>query len=140
MLMALNSDSHGFRFFPTSAIEVLVPAGPGVVVARIPSRIRLKSQLLRALARQLRFPEYFGGNYDALEDCLRDFSWLPGITRVAVVHADLPVSQSRGSRAAYLSILSDAVAFWESHPELQFEVYFPEHLRGEIARTLVDSA
>jgi len=138
--MALSSDSYGFRFIPKSAVEDLVPAGPGVAVARIPSKIRLKSQLLRILAQQLKFPEYFGHNYDALEECLRDFSWLPGVTKIAVVHTDLPVSQSRGPRAMYLSILAETVAYWNSHSEIQFEVYFPERVRGEIARTLADSA
>ena len=36
-----------------------------------------KPALLRALAAALKFPDWFGGNWDALEDCLTDLSWIP---------------------------------------------------------------
>lgn len=39
---------------------------------------------LRAIARTLRFPDWFGGNWDALEDCLGDLSWRPGNGHVLV--------------------------------------------------------
>lgn len=32
---------------------------------------------MRALADALEFPEYFGRNWDAVEDCIRDLSWKP---------------------------------------------------------------
>ena len=32
---------------------------------------------IKALQRDLAFPAYFGGNLDALNDCLCDFSWRP---------------------------------------------------------------
>ena len=34
-----------------------------------------KSRLLQNIAAALRFPEWFGNNWDALEDCLSDLSW-----------------------------------------------------------------
>ncbi len=38
-----------------------------------------KAALLAAFARELGFPDWFGSNWDALEDCLTDLSWLePG--------------------------------------------------------------
>ena len=40
-------------------------------------RARSKRALLNVLARVLRFPDTFGGNWDALADCLQDLSWLP---------------------------------------------------------------
>jgi len=36
-----------------------------------------KADLLKKVAHALYFPEYFGMNWDALEDCLTDMSWRP---------------------------------------------------------------
>ena len=35
-----------------------------------------KKELLARLAQGLQFPAWFGANWDALEDCLTDLSWL----------------------------------------------------------------
>jgi RNAse (barnase) inhibitor barstar len=40
------------------------------------SGARDKQSLLDAIARSLEFPDWFGGNWDALEDCLIDLSWI----------------------------------------------------------------
>ena len=39
-------------------------------------RFQPKDGLLRAIAAALRFPDWFGQTWDALEDCLTDLSWL----------------------------------------------------------------
>ena len=36
-----------------------------------------KAMLLSDIAAALEFPGWFGHNWDALSDCLRDLSWLP---------------------------------------------------------------
>lgn len=45
------------------------------------SAVRTKSQFLGLLSRSLAFPSWFGRNWDALEDCLTDLSWIeqPGL-------------------------------------------------------------
>jgi hypothetical protein len=47
--------------------------GTGIAVARI--AFAPKEGLLQNIARALDFPDWFGGNWDALEDCLTDLSW-----------------------------------------------------------------
>lgn len=39
------------------------------------AEVRSKQELLDAIARELAFPEWFGANWDALEDCLTDLAW-----------------------------------------------------------------
>lgn len=39
--------------------------------------IHTDKAFLKYLYKQLQFPDYFGFNYDALDECMRDFSWFP---------------------------------------------------------------
>ena len=51
----------------------LPPAGSGEIRARISgAEIAGEEELFAALAAALSFPSWFGGNWDALLDCLRD--------------------------------------------------------------------
>ena len=43
-----------------------------------------KQSLLNNIAAALRFPEWFGANWDALEDCLSDLSWHPAAGHVLI--------------------------------------------------------
>ncbi len=36
-----------------------------------------KEQMLDAIAKALKFPDWFGHNFDALADCLADMAWKP---------------------------------------------------------------
>jgi len=38
-------------------------------------KINSKESLLNAIARSMKFPSYFGKNWDALEDLINDLSW-----------------------------------------------------------------
>jgi len=51
----------------------------GLTVIRIDlKRLTSKAGLLGRAARALKFPEWFDKNWDALNDCLTDLSWLDG--------------------------------------------------------------
>jgi Barstar (barnase inhibitor) len=41
------------------------------------ARVADEAGLFEDLARVFRFPDYFGDNWDAAADCLRDLEWLP---------------------------------------------------------------
>jgi len=44
-----------------------------------------KADFLAHLSKAMGFPQWFGGNWDALADCLKDLSWLPGKGWVVVL-------------------------------------------------------
>ena len=80
--------------------------------AELPPSIKSEGALLDALSVALRFPSYFGRNWNALDECVRDLSWLPP-GNVVLVHKDVPLTDNRASLAIYLSILRDAVGNWD---------------------------
>ena len=79
----------------------------------LPAGIKCKGELLYALSVALHFPDYFGTNWDALDECITDLSWLPP-GDVMLIHQDLPLASDRSSLSIYLSILRDAVENWKT--------------------------
>jgi hypothetical protein len=58
----------------------------GLRVARIDgAAVEGKQGLMSALAEALELPDWFGGNWDALDECLRDLGWLEAAGHVVVV-------------------------------------------------------
>ena len=109
----------------------------GALVVRIPAKAKGKEKLLSVLAAKLRFPSYFGHNWDALEECLRDLSWLSAQPRVVIVHEACPFSSAGEALAIYQGILADAVAVHRARgtPPL-LEVVFPGPPVDHAARRL----
>lgn len=62
--------------------ESLTPANADLVDVRLG---RGKDAILASLAEALGFPEWFGGNWDALEDSLADLSWRKDAPRVLLL-------------------------------------------------------
>ncbi|MEU8971564.1 barstar family protein [Streptomyces monashensis] len=67
----------------------------------------------------LRLPDYFGWNWDALRDCLRDLHWIAATRFLVVIDdADAVLSEAPGEREILLRALDDAVTFWAGKPGL----------------------
>ena len=101
------------------------------LVAEVRPGIQNKADLLAALAESLRFPEYFGGNWDALQECIRDLSWLPAGS-VVLKHHDLPLDADPSGVKTYLSILKDAVDRWSGTSDRSLTVTFPPETRDAV--------
>ncbi len=48
-------------------------------------QVKDKAAFFERLALALQFPEWFGHNWDALQDCLADMSWLPAEGYVVIL-------------------------------------------------------
>ncbi|MDR0697786.1 MAG: barstar family protein [Tannerella sp.] len=84
--------------------------------------INSKEELLSDYSIKLKFPSYFGFNWDVLRDCL---SYLENIAQNAVIiyHQELP-KLKESDLITYLEILSETVIQWQKYEEHDFEVYF----------------
>ena len=76
--------------------------------------IARKEQLLNHVATALRFPDYFGGNWDALEECLADMEWVdaPGYV-IYYDHIDPLLEAHPDQFATFVEICRDAVGSWK---------------------------
>jgi hypothetical protein len=72
-------------------------------------RIGNKREFLTACAKGLRFPRSFGGNWDALADCLKDL----GADLVASLRNCAPFAETApDDYATALEVFQDAADFW----------------------------
>jgi hypothetical protein len=66
------------------------------------------------IARVLHFPDYFGRNWDAVNDCLTDLTWLPATGYVLLFDGfGLLAHDQPDQWRIGLNVLSDAAAFWK---------------------------
>ncbi len=85
-----------------------LPALPGLI--RLDGRsLATKAALLDALGQALDFPDYYGANWDALEECLQDLSWWQGPVRVLIEHAGCV---PRHDLETLVAIWGEAAGLW----------------------------
>jgi hypothetical protein len=106
---------------------------PSRAAARVsvPGNLTSKAALLATLAAQLKFPDYFGTNWDALEECIRDLSWLPP-GPVLIAHADVPLINDAPNAITYAAILNEAARKMLRSQDHPLSVAFPLKHREQI--------
>jgi len=74
------------------------------------ARVESKKEFLAACAKSLRLPRWFGGNWDALADCLKDLcaDSVLNLRSAAAFAEAAPDDYATG-----LEILHDAATYWE---------------------------
>lgn len=70
--------------------------------------IDLGAGVFDSMARALDFPDWFGRNWDALEDCLGDLSWRGDRGRVLILR-NAPRGEARGT---LLEVLGTSAQYW----------------------------
>lgn len=80
--------------------------------------IERKEQLLNHVATVLQFPNHFGSNWDALEECLTDLEWVDGDGYLIYFdHIDGLLSAHPDQFATFVEIVLDAVESWKEDGE-----------------------
>jgi RNAse (barnase) inhibitor barstar len=93
----------------------LAAAGVGEVALVDGKKARDKAAFMREVARALKFPDYFGANWDAFAECLDDLHWKDVPIFVVVAHGDALLADEPGELDPFLHIVEDAFA---DDPEL----------------------
>lgn len=99
---------------PGPVLEV-VP-GSGIEVARIDPRER---PLFDAIGEALQFPDWFGRNWDALEDCLTDLSWCQADGHVFVFESFTPDDDL----GVLIDVLASCAEFWAARDRSFFALF-----------------
>lgn len=106
----------GVHNLPSEGIEVLAQAARAAGYAFLPADLADctdKAGFLAGIAQALHFPAWFGQNWDALADCLNDFSWLPADGYVIVLdHADRFRLGAAADFLTALEIFEEAAQAW----------------------------
>jgi hypothetical protein len=89
----------------------------------IPNGIMSKAELLNKYAEIM--PEYFGKNWDALDEMLHDLSWI-NQRLLIIIHTDLPQLEDRELRT-YLKILAESVQLMNAGPRRDFILPYGTH-------------
>lgn len=121
-IAALASHIHenrgGVWFLPTHEDPKAVQSQArkaGFAFVHVEGRnIARKDQLLKHFATALRFPEDFGHNWDALEECLTDLEWIDAKGYVIYYdHIDPLLAADGDQFGTLVEILQDAVDSWK---------------------------
>lgn len=133
--MLADYSASGAYYVDASGRDALQDAAErlGFAFARIDLRdCTDKEQALARIARALDFPEWFGGNWDALSDCLADLSWWPAPGYVFVLDHTHDWKQADPvGFDVLLEIGNEVAGTWSGHG-VPFWLLFPT-LPGQIA-------
>lgn len=108
---------------PWTSLLTVTAKQPAKSLVRPPTGLALKvikgrhcktpATLFAEFARALEFPDYFGHNWDALEECLTDLEWIPAKGYVLLItDAAHVLSNDETEYETFLEILSDAGEAW----------------------------
>ena len=123
LLRRLSDASRSGVYRAPRVDEVLdATRGSALRVARITlADASGKSALMAQFASALEFPQWFGANWDALEDCLSDLSWTGARGHVLLIEGAGALSND--DRGVLADILASAAAYWAERTRPFFAVF-----------------
>lgn len=122
LLERLSDPARSGVYRVTRPDEVLdAVRGSGLALARVD----LRQPALDAFAKALEFPDWFGRNWDALEDCLTDLSWRQADGYVVLL-------EGGAAEGMLLDVLASTAEFWAGQGKPFFAVFVDPARRLEL--------
>ncbi len=107
----------------SQASRAVAPRGPKTFDLEGGGEIGDKDSFLDAASRAMVFPDYFGHNWDAFEECIRDLGWAPASEYVALYdHVDRFACADPSASAIALDIFCSAVQHWSNRGTTFFDL------------------
>jgi len=106
-----------------------------VKIFEVPRNIKDKEALFKGYEKGLDLPGYFGHNWDALDECMRDLHWIAN-KQVLIFHSDLPLTDNKEDLGIYLELLAVSVIQWRIASDHRLDVIFPTNVEKEILAIL----
>ena len=127
-LNAILSDANlSGAYRPTQGPKEIVRAAEAVKLAIVKldlRGLRGKQQFLTRLAKAFHCPSYFGMNWDALSDCLRDLSWLNDHGWVLILlNGQTFAAKNHDDFTTAIDVLQTAAEYWRRHSK-PFWIFF----------------
>jgi hypothetical protein len=108
-----------------------------------------EARLFQEWAAAFQFPYYFGHNWDAFHECIRDLDWMPADAYVAVVtNVDKMLPEDPDSFRILVELLEDSAQYWRNptpnppfdRPAIFQVIYHAERDAAESARRRLTEA
>jgi len=91
--------------------ENVIPTIDDCFSVVIPHEISVTVSFLCEVGSILKFPDYYGENWNAFEECINDLSWIKE-KNVVLIHKEMP-NIPTDQQLIYLDILKNAVESWK---------------------------
>jgi hypothetical protein len=112
-------DASRSGVYRAARADEIVDAARGSKLSVVRIAFADKDTLLKNLAAALDFPDWFGGNWDALEDCLSDLSWHKADGHVLLFEEVKP-SDDLG---VLIDVLRSSAEFWAGRGQPFYAVF-----------------
>ncbi|MDT0347637.1 barstar family protein [Streptomyces litchfieldiae] len=102
---------------PVQVTDSLSPTGMSYVARLDGESMADVDGVFTQFWEHLRLPSYFGWNWDALSDCLRDLHWLQAERYLVVIsRAEDVLSETPDERGTFFQVIARATASWANAP------------------------
>ena len=112
-------DASRSGVYRAARAEPIMDAARGSALSLVKIHAHGKEALLKAIAAALDFPDWFGENWDALEDCLCDLSWRKSAGHVLVFEQ----AREGDELGVLIDVLRSAAEYWAGRDKPFFAVF-----------------